>query len=276
MMASENIIEVSEADFEYNVLAYSERVPVVVDFWASWCVPCQTFGPIFERLAMEANGAFRLAKVDVDQNPNLARRYAVQSIPAVKAFHQGKVVSEFTGMQPEQKLREFLQRIVPNPSVLLVEKGQSLLENEDWQGAELAFTEALKMSPNQPAASLGKIKSMIMQGRIYETEKYLNDFPASRETSIAASFNTLVSALKRSQNDFDVSENVIEATYNNSLRLVLKGNIPSALDGLLEVLREDKHYRDSEVRQVILGLFEILGENDLTRQYRQEFASIIF
>lgn len=275
-MTSDNIIDVSEADFEFQVLAFSEVVPVVVDFWASWCIPCRTLGPMLERLAVEADGTFRLAKVDVDQNPNLARRYTVQSIPVVKAFHQGKVVSEFTGLQPEQKLIEFLNNITPDPADLLVEKGKSLLEVEDWQGAESAFTEALDINPNQPAAILGLAKSLIVQGRIQESKQYLSNFPASREYTAAETLNTLVDALGRSQNGYEFSDDPIEATYRNSLRLVLIGNIPSALDGLIDVLREDKRYRDGEVRRVVLGLFEILGDSDLTRQYRQELASVIF
>jgi len=98
MMASDHIISVTEADFEYEVIAYSKQMPVVVDFWAEWCGPCKTLGPILERLAQEANGAFRLAKVDVDANPNLALRFSVRSIPNVKAFQDGQVVAEFVGM----------------------------------------------------------------------------------------------------------------------------------------------------------------------------------
>ena len=276
MMASDNIIDVSEADFEYHVLAFSEEVPVVVDFWAAWCIPCRTLGPLLERMALEADGAFRLAKVDVDKNPNLARRYSVQSIPSVKAFHHGKVVSEFTGSQPEPKVREFLQSIAPDPTDLLIERGKSMLEVEDWQEAEIAFSEALDIRPKQPAAILGLAKSLIAQGRIKESEQFLNNFPASREYAAAETLRYLVVVLGRIQNGFGTSNDLIEAMYHNSLRLVLKGNIQSALDGLLDVLREDKHYRDGEVRQVILGLFEILGDSDLTRQYRQELASVIF
>jgi len=127
MMASDFIVDVSESDFEYQVLAYSQQVPVVVDFWAEWCAPCKMLGPLLEKFAKEGQGSFRLARVNVDENPNLALRYAVHSIPAVKAFRDSKMVAEFAGVQPEPRLREFLRSIAPSPSDLELEKGLSLL-----------------------------------------------------------------------------------------------------------------------------------------------------
>lgn len=108
-MTSENIITVNENDFEQEVLIYSQNVPVVVDFWAEWCTPCKILGPILEKLAKEGQGSFRLAKLDVDFNKNIAIRYGIRSIPAVKTFMKGQVVAEFTGAQPEIKVREFLK-----------------------------------------------------------------------------------------------------------------------------------------------------------------------
>ena len=105
MMASEYIINVTESDFEYEVLSYSMNIPVIVDFWATWCIPCKVLSPILEDLAKEAQGAFRLAKVNVDESPNLTKAYRVMTIPTIKAFKQGQVVSEFSGSLPINKVK---------------------------------------------------------------------------------------------------------------------------------------------------------------------------
>ena len=114
MSLSEHIRDVDESTFEAEVLLRSHDLPVVVDFWAPWCEPCRVLGPLLERLAIEAGGAFRLAKVNVDDNPKLAVRYGVQGIPAIKGFRHGEVVSELVGNQPEPIVRRFLQRLAPS------------------------------------------------------------------------------------------------------------------------------------------------------------------
>lgn len=277
MMASDNIIDVSEADFEYQVLAYSQHIPVVVDFWAEWCVPCRTLGPMLERLTLEAGGTFRLAKVNVDQNQNLSLRYNVRSIPAVKAFRDGKMVSEFVGMQPEPKLKEWLRALAPSSTDLLLEKGLSLISEGEWVSSQEAFQEILKVNPDSAPALFGLAKSILAQGQVDEAQRILQSLPPSREFARAEALLPLTQALIRQQNGENNHDQPLEAAYQRALRLILRGNIPASLDGLLDILREDKYFRDGEVRQVILGLFELMGdENPVTRQYRQELASVLF
>ena len=277
MMASDNIIDVSEADFEYQVLAYSQHIPVVVDFWAEWCVPCRTLGPMLERLTLEAEGTFRLAKLNVDQNQNLALRYNVRSIPSVKAFRDGKMVSEFVGMQPEPKLREWLRALAPSSTDLLQEKGLSMITQGEWASAQAAFQEVLLVTPDSAPALFGLAKSILAQGQVDEAQRILQSLPPSREFARAEVLLPLTQALIRQQNGENNHDQPLEAAYQRALRLFLRGNIPASLDGFLDILREDKHFRDGEVRQVILGLFELMGdENAVTRQYRQELASVLF
>jgi putative thioredoxin len=276
-MASENIMNVTEADFEYEVIAYSRQVPVVVDFWAEWCAPCKQLSPILENLAQEGNGAFRLAKVDVDANPNLALRYSVRSIPNVKAFQDGQVVAEFLGMQPESRIREFIRKLAPSEHDLLLEKAQGLLLLGEAKEAEAVFRQFLVKAPENPAAMLGLARSLLLQRKIKETRLILGGFPASKEYNSAQLLTPLVVALVRLQDAPPFSDDPLEAAYLNALRLVSLGNFEAAMDGMLDVLRQDKHYHNDEVRKVLLGMFEMLGdENPLTRQYRNELASVLF
>ena len=276
-MTSDFIRSVTEADFEYEVIAFSHQTPVLVDFWAEWCSPCRSLGPILERMAEEARGAFRLAKVDVDANPNLAIRYGVRSIPAVKAFRDGQVVSEFVGALPEPKVREFIRALAPSQTDLMLEKAQSLLEERQWAQAEQLLNQFLAKNLDHPAAILGLLKAAVMQGKLMDATALLRDFPSSKEFAAAEAIRPLVEALIALQRSPAYSENPLEAAYLNALWLVLRGNLPAALDGLLDILRQDKHYRNDQVRKLILGIFEILGPNSpLTQQYRRELALVLF
>ncbi len=276
-MAVDHIVSVSEVDFEYQVIEYSKQVPVLVDFWAEWCHPCRMLTPILEGLAQESAGAFRLAKVNVDENPNLALRYNVRSIPNVKAFRDGQVVAEFLGAQPESRVREFLRAIAPSEHDLVLEKAQSLLDLSQWTQAEKLFRTFLAKSPGNPSALFGLARSLVAQGRLLETQTLLKTIPASKEYKQAEILSALVQVLVEAKSGPAYSEDALEATYLNSLRLIALGNFEAAMDGMLEVLRQDKHYRNDGPRKVMLGLFELLGENNLlTRQYRTELASVLF
>lgn len=277
MMASDFIINVSEADFEYEVLAYSQQAPVVVDFWAEWCAPCRTLGPLLERLAQEGQGSFRLAKVNVDDNPNLALRYGVHGIPAVKAFRDGKMVAEFTGVQPEPRLREFLRALAPSKSDLALEKGHSLLAMRQSLQAETTFRAVIKEFPENPVAQLGLAKSLLLQGESQESSQILSRFPASREYAAAQTLLPLSLALSDLDQDRLKDDDPLDPAFNQALRLVKRGNIEAAMDGLLDILRENKHYADGRARLTLVALLELFGENNpVTRQYRAELASVLF
>lgn len=276
-MTSEFIKAVSESDFEYEVIAYSNQAPVIVDFWAEWCRPCKTLTPILEKFATEAQGAFRLAKVNVDENPNLALRFEVRSIPNVKAFRDGHVVSEFLGLQPEPRVREFIRNLAPSQIDLLLEKGQSLLEAMNWNEASNSFRQFLVKSPDNPAGLLGLLKACLMQGKFSEARQLINEFPSSPEFARMEILRPLFNALWEEKSNQGISDDPLEATYHNTVRLILRGNLPAAMDGIIDVLRQDKHYRNDEARKVLLGIFEVLGDNHpLTQQYRRELAMVLF
>lgn len=277
-MASEFIVDVSEATFDYEVIAYSQNMPVVVDFWAVWCQPCNQLTPLLERLAEAGQGSFRLARVNVDENPALAMRYGVRSIPTVKAISQGQVVGEFVGLQPEPRIREFIEKLMPpSQSALALEKGASLLSAQDWKGAEQLFRKLEQEESGRPAVHLGLVKAVLAQGRGAEALTLLRDFPASREFASAEKLRPLADALVRQYKNELPAESELDAMFSNSVRLAGRGNLEAAMDGLLELLRQEKRYRGDRARQIMLSILELYDPGDATaRQYRSELASVLF
>ncbi|NLG95747.1 MAG: tetratricopeptide repeat protein [Chloroflexi bacterium] len=277
-MPSDFIVDVTEHNFEYEVLSYSENTPVVVEFWATWCQPCKYLGPILERLAAEAGGEFRLARVDVDASPNLALRFGVRSVPTVKAISQGQVVGEFAGAQPEARVREFLARLAPpSESALAKEKADSLLLEHRWEEAEQVYRELDEQAQSQPGVLLGLAKSLLAQGKCGEALFILNYFPASREFQSAEVLRPLAESMMKYEKGQLPDETDLDAMFRRSIHLAMIGNHPAALDGLLEIIRQDKRYRNDIARQVFLAILDILGPADPdSRQYRAELTSLLF
>lgn len=276
MNAFDYIVNVTEADFDYQVIAFSQQRPVVVDFWAEWCAPCRVIGPLLERLAQDARGAFRLAKVNIDENPKLAKRYEIYSIPAVKAFQNGRPVAEFVGVIPEPQLRNFIGNLVPDETKLALEKGQGLLSMRQIQAAEETFREILEKRPGYPPALLGLSKSQLLQGKHQEAHHILRAFPTSKESTAAESLRPLADALQNIQALF-AEDDPLEAAYKRALDLIRRGNTPAAMDGILDILREDRRFRSGEAHRIMLAIFELLGDEDpLVDEYRRELANILF
>lgn len=277
-MTSEYIIDVNESDFEYEVLAYSQNTPVVVDFWATWCRPCKTLSPLLETIAYEAMGSFRLAKVDVDANPNLALQFGVRTVPTVKAFSGADVVGEFVGLQPEDRIRKFISNITPpSRDSLAFEKANSLLANHEWNEAEESFLELVEQYPDRPEILIGLAKAQLGQGNPFDPLLILRNFPSSKQYAAAERLIPYAEALGYLKQNNLPQENDLDFAFSNCIRLASRNNIPAALDGLMEILRQNKRYRNGVAQKTILALFELLGEDhELTRAYRTELASILF
>ena len=195
-MPGREIINVTEADFEYEVIAYSKNTPVVVDFWASWCQPCKVLTPLLEKLVGEMGGSFRLAKVDVDANPNLAARFNVRSIPTVIAFTDSTPREQLIGLQSEPRLRAFLEAIVPpSPTILAIEKANGLLAAHNWVEAETEFRQILTKENDIPACLLGLSIAQLAQGKASEGRLHLYNFPASKEFTRAETLIPYADAL---------------------------------------------------------------------------------
>lgn len=278
MMTSQFVINVNEMNFEYEVIAFSKNMPVLVDFWAEWCHPCKTLGPILEKIVNEANGGLRLAKVNIDQNPNLAMQFNVRSIPTVKAFIEGQVATEFVGAQPEARLRELIKKLTPpGPVDLDLSKAQNLLLSQDWKKAESILRKVLDKKIDSPAALLGLAKTLLAQDQPEEAMEVLESIPSAREINQAELLKPFARILIDLHRENLPNENDLDAIFYNSIRLSSQAKYPIALDGLLDILRQDKHYHGKTAQQVILGILEIMGEEDPdTRTYRAELASVLF
>ncbi len=214
----------------------------------------------------------------MDANQNLAARYGVRGIPAVKGFRGGGVVAEFAGAQPEGLVRRFLQNLAPSAESVALERARSLLATRHWPEAEQAYRQLLDEEEGSPAAALGLLKCLLMLGRGAEAEAVLFRFPSGAEWAEAERLRPLAQALALAESaSTSLPDDPLEAAYLRAASLIGRGNLPAAMDGLIDVLRQDKHYRKGAARQTLLGLFILLGDDDpLTRQYRDELASILF
>jgi len=277
MMNGLDIVNVTEADFEEAVLAYSHNVPVLVEFWAEWSLQSKELTPRLEKLTRESRGVFRLARVNVDDNRNLSIRYGIRGIPTVKAFVKGQVTAEFSGTQPELKLKEFLHTLAPSPADLIVNKGQALLTKHDWQAAKTIFSEALEMDENNAPSQLGYLTCLAALGEVNEAINMIEIFPASHEYSMAQNLLPLMLAYQQLLTGQEAPQGDLDAAYWNSIRLAYKGNTLAGIDGLLDLLRKNKRYGNGSARAVVVALLQLLGENDPDAlQYRAELASILF
>jgi len=277
-MSTNFILDVNEANFEYEVISFSQNTPVVAAFWAAWRQPAQELSALLERLAREAQGTFRLARVDADRNPNLTVRYGVRSLPTVKAFTQGQVVAEFVGLQPEGRVRDFLSSITPpSPFNLALERADGFYHLHQYDQAEKAYRRLLELQPGTPAALLGLARTLLRRGTAPEALTILKDFPDSRQLVQAELLLPLAERLMDLQAGRLPAEADLDALFTRALQMAQRGNIYAALDGLIELLRQDKRYGSGRARQAALGLIELLGDDDpATRSYRNELATALF
>ncbi|HWC32116.1 MAG TPA: tetratricopeptide repeat protein [Actinomycetota bacterium] len=263
-MAAANVIEVGESNFDEAVLTTSSDVPVVVDFWAGWCRPCLVLGPVLERLADEYDGRFVLAKVDVDANPGLAARYGIQGIPAVKAFRDGRVASEFVGAQPEAVVRSFLDGIVPSAADDLASSGARLEGSGDLDGAEAAYRKALEIEPDHPRAGVGLARLLAARGADADARSILARLPADDDA------RRLASLLSLRAGDGD------GAPSGSAAAAAAAGDYRRALEEALRLISGGGDDRE-RARDLMIRVFDVLGDDHpLTREFRPRLAAALF
>jgi putative thioredoxin len=276
-MEEPDIISVNELDFEVQVLVYSDRIPVLVNFWASWDDAWKQTKVQLESLVLENPGRFRLANLDVDKNPLLTGRYQVHTVPTLKTFQNGMVTHQLEGLQTNLQLIDYVRSFSPGPENLLLEKAASYLDSNRYEDVEDTCLEVLEDDPGNPGAKLLLAKSLIWQGEYLEALTIIHHFPTSTEYQGAERLSPLVEGLLKEFDPGQQSENPLDPHYYRSLHLIQIGNIEAALDGMLEIVKQDKGYRSGQPRKIILGVFELLGnDHPLVIDYRAQLANALF
>lgn len=278
--------EVGQATFEKDVIERSRTVPVVVDFWAPWCQPCLMLGPVLERLAQQADGAWELVKINTDNEPALARRYGIQGIPAVKGFRDGKVVQEFVGVLPERSIRDFLARTIPSRADHLVTEAGKRLDAGDPAGAESLFRQALEAQPGHPAAGLGLARLLLERGEESAARELLEALPARGEEGREA--DALLKRLQfvqeaatlpsgvQATNALATNPDDVPALWTLATRAAATGDYAKALSRFLQVIDLDRRYKDDGGRKAMLAIFTILGpDHELSLTFRPRLAAAL-
>ncbi len=275
-----------EKTFEKEVLQRSNELPVVVDFWATWCGPCQQLGPILESLAVEYDGRFLLVKVDVDQQPNLAAAFGVQSIPHVFALRNGQLVDQFQGVVPEDQIRQWLDRMQPSPAEQLVAEA-ARLESEDASAAELKYREAIELSPGDDQIRIHLARLLLKQHRDADARQIIADLEARgflepEAENIKAELE-LRTAAAESGGVAECRAAVAAAPGDKSLQLKLADALAvsqqyqEALEICLELVRTEAGPIREETRATMVNIFKMLGpEAELARTYRRKLATALY
>jgi len=279
---SEHALDVGLADFQQNVLDESKHRPVLVDFWAPWCGPCKSLKPLLEKLAAEYGGKFLLAKVNADDNQELATRYGVRGIPSVKAFVDGEPVDEFSGALSEAEVRAFLDRLVPGPADELRAQATELRLAGDLSGALQTLADASKIDPAHIGVRLDAAEIMLDLNEADETRRLLAGVADDADPRVpqlkarlqfmgAAGEDEAALAARVVAN-----ENDLESRLKLANLLVAAGQYEAGMDQLLEIVRRDRGFGDDIGRKTLLSVFDLLGGGELPSRYRRMLASILY
>jgi putative thioredoxin len=278
-------IDVTEENFELAVLEQSKEVPVLVDFWAEWCGPCKVLGPVLEKLADEYGGEFVLAKLNVDENQNLAGAFGIQGIPAVKLFKDGDLLSEFTGALPEPMLREFLSKFLPTAADKQAQQAAAFEEQGKAAEATALYQSILESDPNHAKSLFGLGRLAMNAGDDGAALEFLDKISMVADERKEA--DRLIARLKLhggAAQDLTALRAKVDAEPKNldarlALAQALAGaeKYQEALAELLVIVKTDRNFKDDGGRKAMVQIFEVLGSEDpLTDQYRSELARVLF
>ncbi|WP_206997499.1 thioredoxin [Trinickia mobilis] len=276
------------ATFEKDVIEASLLQPVLVDFWAPWCGPCKSLGPMLEKLEQEHEGKWKLVKVNVDENQQLAAHFQVRSIPHVIAFAEGQAVDQFIGVLPEGQLREFIDRLVPDPAQAERRAAQLALEEGRTDEAFDHLQAALALDPGYDDARLDLIELLIAQNRVADARAEAELLSPKVTQGIDPRYN----ALKTRLDALDVAADLpptdaleaqvaanpgdLEARFDLASALIARHDYGGALGHLLEIVQRDRSFRDDIGRKTMLSVFDLAAHQpEVVSQWRRKLSSAL-
>ena len=289
------IIDVITDNFMTDVIEQSKETPVIVDFWAPWCEPCKQLTPIIERIIKEKNGKVILAKMNIDESPEVAQQLKIQSIPAVMAFNDGQPIDGFIGVQSEKNIIEFVNKIssLKNSSTIEenISAGKKYMNEGDIETATLVFSEILKIEPDNISAKSLLARCLIKNDQLNDAEKIIDSLPVGAESnqdyiSVRSELDIFKNAKNNPISDNEEQElrnNIDKQPENYQLRLDLskilmaKGENEEAINQLLRIIEVNPKWNDGEARKQLIEIFNILGnENILVTEGRKKLSSMLF
>jgi len=284
--ASPFVIDVTMATFQDAVVQKSLEVPIVIDFWAPWCNPCKQLGPILEKLAAEFGGKFILAKINTDEEPQIAQAFGIQSLPTVFALVQGQPVDQFTGVMSEEQIRQWLAPLLPSPAQILAQEAAALVET-DPKAAEAKFREALILAPKEDALKICIANVLLKQGRLEECGSMLEALAARGflepdAERIKSELDLRLAAAE--SGGVDEARRAAEAEPGNlMLRIRLADAYAAvsqhrkALEICLEIVKQDFGEARAEAKTTMVKIFDVLGPaSELTGEFRRQLATALY
>ena len=289
------IIEVITENFMTDVIEQSKETPVIVDFWAPWCEPCKQLTPIIEKIIKEKDGKVILAKMNIDESPEVAQQLKIQSIPAVMAFNDGQPIDGFIGVQSEKSIIEFVNKIssLKNSSTIdeNILAGKKYMDENDIETASLVFSEILKIEPDNISAKSLLARCLIKSDQLDDAEKIIDSLPVDAENNQDyISARSELEIFKNAKNnpisdkeEEELRNNIYKEPENYQLKvdlskiLIAKGENEEAINQLLEIIEVNPKWNDGEARKQLIEIFNILGnENILVTEGRKKLSSMLF
>jgi putative thioredoxin len=277
------------ATFEQDVITASTLAPVLVDFWAPWCGPCKTLGPMLEKLEAEAAGKWKLVKVNVDENQELAAHFQVRSIPHVMAFADGQPVDQFVGVLPEGQLREFIERLVPQGADAARLEAQTALAEGRRDDAYDALQAALAYDPGFDEARMDRIEMLLEDNRIDEVRNEIDLLSPKTTQGIDARFNAIKTRLDAVDAAADLpptdaleakvaaDPTDLEARFHLASAFIARLKYAEALEQLLAIVQRDRTFRDDIGRKTMLSVFDLAAHQpELVAQWRRKLSAALY